>query len=211
VFAKHLACALSICLICLSLPLSITSWPARALSLPVLLLALNLLALLSLTLAALLCSALLAPSRQMEKVKEFEAHNDYIRYLEVHPTLPYVISAADDMSMKLWNWDKGWDCTQVFEGHAHYVMMVKFNLKDTNTFASASLDRTVRVPKRTCRSISMRPSYTARPQHILDLFRLNNMDFSKCLPDLESTVTTPQKALWGCRYSCALYLLLNLR
>lgn len=30
---------------------------------------------------------------------------------------------------------------QVFEGHAHYVMMVKFNLKDSNTFASASLDR----------------------------------------------------------------------
>jgi coatomer subunit beta' len=81
----------------------------------------------------------------MEKVKEFEAHNDYIRFLEVHPTLPYVISTADDMSMKLWNWDKGWDCIQVFEGHAHYVMMAKFNMKDTNTFASASLDRTVKV------------------------------------------------------------------
>ena len=76
----------------------------------------------------------------MEKVKEFEAHNDYIRFLEVHPTLPYVISTADDMSMKLWNWDKGWDCIQVFEGHAHYVMMAKFNMKDTNTFASASLE-----------------------------------------------------------------------
>jgi len=32
-----------------------------------------------------------------------------------------------------------------FEGHAHYVMMCKFNLKDTNTFASASLDRTIKV------------------------------------------------------------------
>ena len=30
---------------------------------------------------------------------------------------------------------------KVFEGHSHYVMMVKFNLKDSNTFASASLDR----------------------------------------------------------------------
>ena len=49
----------------------------------------------------------------MEKVKEFEAHNDYIRYLEVHPSSPYVISSADDMSMKLWNWDKNWECTQV--------------------------------------------------------------------------------------------------
>ncbi|CAN0515776.1 unnamed protein product, partial [Scytosiphon promiscuus] len=33
---------------------------------------------------------------------------------------------------------------KVFEGHSHYVMMVKFNPKDSNTFASASLDRYVR-------------------------------------------------------------------
>ncbi|TYZ67547.1 hypothetical protein PybrP1_002716 [[Pythium] brassicae (nom. inval.)] len=49
------------------------------------------------------------------------------------------------MSLKLWDWEKSWGCSQVFEGHAHYVMMVKFNPKDTNSFASASLDRTVRV------------------------------------------------------------------
>ncbi len=40
---------------------------------------------------------------------------------------------------------QGWTCTQVFEGHSHYVMQVVFNPKDTNTFASASLDRTVKV------------------------------------------------------------------
>lgn len=81
----------------------------------------------------------------MEKVTAFEAHTDYIRHLEVHPTLPCVLSCADDMLIKLWDWDKSWHCTQVFEGHGHYVMMVKFNPKDTNTFASASLDRTIRV------------------------------------------------------------------
>jgi len=81
----------------------------------------------------------------MEKVKEFEAHADYIRSLEVHPSLPYVLSCSDDMTIKLWDWDRGFDCTQMFEGHAHYVMQVKFNPKDTNTFASASLDRTIKV------------------------------------------------------------------
>jgi len=81
----------------------------------------------------------------MEKVKEFEAHADYIRSLEVHPSLPYVLSSSDDMTIKLWDWDRGFDCTQIFEGHAHYVMQVKFNPKDTNTFASASLDRTIKV------------------------------------------------------------------
>lgn len=81
----------------------------------------------------------------MEKVTSFEAHADYIRHIEVHPTLPCLLTCADDMTIKLWDWDKNWLCTQVFEGHGHYVMMVKFNPKDTNTFASACLDRTIRV------------------------------------------------------------------
>jgi coatomer subunit beta' len=33
----------------------------------------------------------------------------------------------------------------VFEGHEHYVMSLAFNPKDTNTFASASLDKTIKV------------------------------------------------------------------
>lgn len=81
----------------------------------------------------------------MDKVKVFEAHTDYIRCVAVHPTLPYVLSSSDDMLIKLWDWDKGWICTQIFEGHSHYVMQVTFNPKDTNTFASASLDRTIKV------------------------------------------------------------------
>ncbi|XP_058192422.1 coatomer subunit beta'-3 isoform X1 [Rhododendron vialii] len=81
----------------------------------------------------------------MDKVKVFEAHTDYIRCVAVHPTLPYVLSSSDDMLIKLWDWDKGWLCTQIFEGHSHYVMQVTFNPKDTNTFASASLDRTIKI------------------------------------------------------------------
>jgi coatomer subunit beta' len=80
-----------------------------------------------------------------EKVKAFEAHSDYIRSLAVHPTLPYVLSSSDDMLIKLWDWDKNWTNVQVFEGHSHYVMMLAINPKDTNTFASASLDRTIKV------------------------------------------------------------------
>lgn len=51
----------------------------------------------------------------------------------------------DDMSIKLWDWDNKWACKQVFEGHTHYVMQIVFNPKDNNTFASASLDKTVKV------------------------------------------------------------------
>ncbi|GAB4823453.1 hypothetical protein N2152v2_010499 [Parachlorella kessleri] len=81
----------------------------------------------------------------MDKVKAFEAHTDYIRSIAVHPTLPYILTCSDDMLIKLWDWDKGWQCTQIFEGHSHYVMQVVFNPKDTNTFASASLDRSIKV------------------------------------------------------------------
>jgi coatomer subunit beta' len=105
-----------------------------------------------------------------ERIKAFEAHQDYIRSLAIHPTLPYVLSASDDMTIKLWDWDKGsistklqsasfffffffhvciyfsgWDCLQTFEGHSHYVMQVEFNPKDPNTFVSASLDRSIKV------------------------------------------------------------------
>jgi coatomer subunit beta' len=45
----------------------------------------------------------------------------------------------------MWNWEKGWECSQTFEGHSHYVMQVVFNPKDTSIFASASLDATVKV------------------------------------------------------------------
>lgn len=44
-------------------------------------------------------------------------------------------------TIKLWDWERGWKCVQVFEGHAHYVMGLAINPKDTNTFASACLDR----------------------------------------------------------------------
>jgi len=81
----------------------------------------------------------------MDKVKTFEAHSDYIRCLVVHPTQPYVLSSSDDMLIKLWDWEKNWSLVQVFEGHSHYVMSLAFNPKDTNTFASASLDRTIKV------------------------------------------------------------------
>ena len=53
---------------------------------------------------------------------------------------------ADDMLIKLWDWDKKWSCSQVFEGHTHYVMQIVINPKDNNQFASASLDRTIKVP-----------------------------------------------------------------
>jgi len=81
----------------------------------------------------------------LERVHQFEAHSDYLRSIAIHPTQPFILTSSDDMLIKLWNWDKSWTCTQVFEGHTHYVMQIVINPKDNNQFASASLDRTVKV------------------------------------------------------------------
>ena len=81
----------------------------------------------------------------LERIKSLEGHSDYIRYIAVHPTLPILLTSSDDMTIKMWNWDKDWECTHTFEGHSHYVMMVQWNPKDSSSFASASLDRTIKM------------------------------------------------------------------
>lgn len=47
-----------------------------------------------------------------EKITSFEAHPDYIRCMAVHPTLSLVLTGSDDMTIKCWDWDKGWRCVQ---------------------------------------------------------------------------------------------------
>jgi coatomer subunit beta' len=98
-----------------------------------------------------------------EKVIAFEAHPDYIRCLIVHPTASIVLTGSDDMTIKAWDWDKQWkniqvcsvlsffpirkfpQAMQIYEGHTHSIMNIAINPKDTNTFASACLDRTVKM------------------------------------------------------------------
>lgn len=81
----------------------------------------------------------------LEKLKTFQAHDDYIRSILVHPNLSYVISSSDDCLIKLWDWEKNWEEKRVYDGHGHYVMQISLNPKDFSTFASASLDRTIKI------------------------------------------------------------------
>lgn len=80
-----------------------------------------------------------------EKVAQFEAHSDYIRTLAVHPTQPLIISGGDDSAIKMWDWEQGWRNVRTFEGHNHYVMGLAFNPKNPNSFASASLDGSIKI------------------------------------------------------------------
>jgi coatomer subunit beta' len=80
-----------------------------------------------------------------EKLKVVDEHQDFIRHLAVHPTLPYLLSCSDDQTIKLFDWDKSWSKVNSYEDHEHYIMQVAINPKDPSMFASASLDRTIKI------------------------------------------------------------------
>lgn len=81
----------------------------------------------------------------MEKITSFEAHTDYIRCIIVHPTQPYILSSSDDSTIRLWDIDKNFKLVKTYEDHIHYVMQIALNPRDTNTFCSGSMDRTIKV------------------------------------------------------------------
>ncbi|KAF7032539.1 hypothetical protein CFC21_043700 [Triticum aestivum] len=83
---------------------------------------------------------------KIQKLRSFRAASDcFITSMAVHPTRPYVLSSAH-CDMKLWDWDNGWECTQSFmQEHSDTIQQVAFNPVDSNMFASASDDQTVKV------------------------------------------------------------------
>jgi len=80
----------------------------------------------------------------MDVVKVWVAHADYIRFVDIHPLHSLILSASDDMTIKLWDWEKDFECLQTFVGHSHYVMMAIFHPRDLTMFASASLDGSIK-------------------------------------------------------------------
>lgn len=70
-------------------------------------------------------------------------HLDYIRTVEFHREYPWILSASDDQTIRIWNWQSR-TCIAVLTGHNHYVMCASFHPKE-DLVVSASLDQTVRV------------------------------------------------------------------
>ncbi|RHW74153.1 beta prime COP protein [Trypanosoma brucei equiperdum] len=81
----------------------------------------------------------------MERTRTFQAHDDYIRGIVAHETLPILLTCSDDMTIRQWDWSRDWALVETYEGHQHYVMGIAMNPKDPSTFATASLDCTVKV------------------------------------------------------------------
>jgi coatomer protein complex subunit alpha (xenin) len=70
-------------------------------------------------------------------------HLDYVRTVQFHHEMPWIISASDDQTIRIWN-STSRNCIAILTGHSHYVMSAHFHPKD-DLIVSASMDQTVRV------------------------------------------------------------------
>ncbi|KAA8491996.1 Coatomer subunit alpha [Porphyridium purpureum] len=82
-----------------------------------------------------------------------EGHSRGVNWAQFHPTLPLIISGADDRLIKLWRMSetKAWE-VDVFRGHFNNVSCVMFHPK-LDLVISNSEDKTIRVwdlNRRTC-------------------------------------------------------------
>lgn len=68
---------------------------------------------------------------------------DYIRSVQFHHEFPWIISASDDQTIRIWNWQSR-SCISVVTGHSHYVMCAMFHPRE-ELIVSASLDQTIRI------------------------------------------------------------------
>ncbi|VAH84027.1 unnamed protein product [Triticum turgidum subsp. durum] len=85
-------------------------------------------------------------NNKMEEVSSFRAASDsFITSMAVHPTNSYLLSSAH-RAVKLWDWDNGWKECQPSFNQEHYasIRQVAFNPKNTNIFATASDDHTIK-------------------------------------------------------------------
>lgn len=80
----------------------------------------------------------------MDLVKEFRAHLEGLTSLAVHSTRPFLLTCGYPLSMKLWDWNRNWSCTGIFD-IAKPVTQVMFDPKDSSIFAALDKDGAVKA------------------------------------------------------------------
>ena len=104
------------------------------------------------------------------RITFFEKANDFFSFTVFHHEYPWILSASDDQTIRIWNWQSR-SCVSVLTGHNHYVMCARFHPSE-DLLVSASLDQTVRVW-----DISGNPfcGLKVKKIHLLNLFFFQSM------------------------------------
>lgn len=68
-----------------------------------------------------------------EKLKTIRGeHTDFLRHLNIHPSMPFVLSCGDDDKIIMFDWNQNWHRVNTYDDHEHYVMQLSLNHKDDN-------------------------------------------------------------------------------
>lgn len=70
-------------------------------------------------------------------------HDNWVRGLAFHPSGKFLLSVADDKTMRIWDL-KTARCLKTYEAHGHFVTSIAFNLKSP-VVATGSVDQTVKI------------------------------------------------------------------
>lgn len=90
-------------------------------------------------------SILVRTCPSMDLVKEFKAHREPVTSLVVQSTRPLLLSCSNhSLSLKLWDWSRGWSCIGTFDLASH-VGEIVFNPKHASTFATLDDDGIVEM------------------------------------------------------------------
>ncbi|CAA7028305.1 unnamed protein product [Microthlaspi erraticum] len=122
-------------------------------------------------------------------------HGACIRTVQFHHENPWIVSASDDKSIRIWNWRKK-KCISILNGHTEAVMCASAY---QSTIVSASLDRTVRVWD----TASLASKSVSPPKDIKPMNELRGHDngvnwvcIHPTLPLIVSGATDGQVKLW---------------
>lgn len=80
----------------------------------------------------------------MDLVKEFRAHREGFTSMAVHSTRPLLLTCGYPLSMKLWDWNRNWTCSETFD-IAKPVTQMMLDPKHYSNFATLDTDGAVKV------------------------------------------------------------------
>ena len=83
-----------------------------------------------------------------QKIYEFCEHRDFVRKIAYSPTTNELVTCSDDKRVLIYSFDKlanNYKLKLELKEHNHFVMDLKMNPNELGTFATSSMDSTIKL------------------------------------------------------------------